>query len=127
MSSMMEKLRRLRQSVSTIQPRVFVETTVRLALASIVNFYLSRFIFSYKLIPTLENAFQATPLAEWLFFQKDPDRLPKMYRLWPPHAYIELAAVFTVTLYILLKYFMIPEHVWQLLGRRDRRDGSGRV
>ncbi|XGW17319.1 hypothetical protein V3C99_002186 [Haemonchus contortus] len=118
----MEKLRRFRESLFSIQPKVVAEVAVRLSIATVVNYYLSQFLFCHKTIPVIENLFQTTSLVDWMAFRLDPDRLPKMYRLWPPHSHIGITAMFTVTLYILLKYFMTPDHVWQLLGRRARSE-----
>lgn len=47
-----------------------------------------------------------------------------MQRLWPPHSHIELTAVFTAVLYVLLRYFLRPEEVWQLLDRLLRKDAE---
>ncbi|RCN27030.1 hypothetical protein ANCCAN_27237 [Ancylostoma caninum] len=53
----------------------------------------------------------------WSAFHRDADRMPKMQKLWPPHDYFELAVVFTVALYVILKYFLTPENVLQVLQR----------
>ncbi|KAK6741993.1 hypothetical protein RB195_009706 [Necator americanus] len=113
----MERFRRLRESMTATEPRSIIETTIRLALASTLNFYLSQYIFDNRLIPFLEDAFRTSPLIYWPAFRTDTERLPKMQRLWPPHANFELAVVFTLGLYMILKYFLRPEHVLEVLSR----------
>ncbi|KAL6727888.1 hypothetical protein Aduo_009726 [Ancylostoma duodenale] len=113
----MERLRRLKESITSIQPRVVAETTARLALASAANYYLSQCMFDRRLIPFLDNVFKASPLINWSAFHRDADRMPKMQKLWPPHDNFELAVVFTMALYVTLKYFLTPENVLQVLQR----------
>ncbi|KJH50505.1 hypothetical protein DICVIV_03355 [Dictyocaulus viviparus] len=111
----MEKSRKLMMSISEIRPVYALEITMRLTLAIVINFYLSQAIFNKNLGSFLDSMFKASPLRNWNAFRADIDRLPKMQRFWPPHSHIELAAVFTVVLYVLLKYFRYPDN----LLRRD--------
>ncbi|WKX98914.1 hypothetical protein Q1695_014080 [Nippostrongylus brasiliensis] len=111
----MQLLRRIRTSVVAISPRAFLATTVRLLLATVVNFYFSQLLFDVRVLASLDKVFSASPMIKWRAFRAESERLPKMQRLWPPHSQIELTAIFTTTLYLLLEHFLNAENVCALL------------
>lgn len=103
----MKRWERLRNWMASLQPRLIIETALRLAVATVVNTYFSQLIFTTNLMPILDEGFKSSRLANWTTFRADAERMPKMRRLWPPHATIEFSFVFTTTVYIFLKCFVV--------------------
>ncbi|CAJ0598180.1 unnamed protein product [Cylicocyclus nassatus] len=113
----MERIRRLKTFLLSIEPWNAAETTARLAVASGVNLYLSQCIFDPRIIQVLDEAFKASSLSNSAAFRTDIVRMTKMHKLWPPHMDFRIAAVFTTALYILLNYFLQPIHILEALNR----------